>query len=671
MFDRTGTAPEDESASARRFSGPLAFRTTERQTNRPFHLAVDNMPNAMLVVGSSGEILASNRAADGFFLPGSGQLTGRQIDDLLPDLSIALDGESWSRFCDRPQTRTLGGDRPLTAVRSDGAVVPIEIRLKTVVDAAIPHVFASLSDVSERVMQEARQAAAAAGQLHVQRVIADLAARLLTADDIALDETIVDGLRQVAEALKLDQAILWHKQRDQAIAPPYSWSRLPQAPSAVLETSSLLLIATKLARGATACFTRLEDVPGAGETLRRQGMRSVAVIPVETSRGDALARGALAFSTRAVDQEWHPLAIEQLRALSSILGQALARKAAPMSSHALEESRPTRGHEPAEPVQSRPRGSMARLSRPIVCEGPALRTALTQIDQVAQTPATVLLLGETGVGKDVFAQAIHELSPRGHRQMIRVSCAAIPSALIESELFGRERGAFTGALTRQIGRFEAAHQSTLFLDEIGDLPAEVQVKLLRVLQERVIERLGSVQPIKVDVRIVAATNRNLEQAVRDKTFREDLFYRLNVFPIVVPPLRERVEDIPALAWEFVDEFSKTFGKPIESISKESMRQFEQYQRPGNVRELRNVIERAIILATGPCLMVPLPESGPVRPSPSGQTLRNLEIDHIRATLESTNWRVRGHGGAAERLGLKPTTLEGRMAKLGLTRPKHV
>ena len=200
---------------------------------------------------------------------------------------------------------------------------------------------------------------------------------------------------------------------------------------------------------------------------------------------------------------------------------------------------------------------MARLSRLIVCEGPALRPALSQIDQVAQTPATVLLLGETGVGKDVFAQALHELSPRGHRQMIRVSCAAIPSALIESELFGRERGAFTGALTRQIGRFEAAHQSTLFLDEIGDLPAEVQVKLLRVLQERVIERLGSVQPIKVDVRIIAATNRNLEQAVRDKTFREDLFYRLNVFPIVVPPLRERVEDIPALAWEFVDEFSKT------------------------------------------------------------------------------------------------------------------
>jgi len=669
MFDRTGTAPEDESASARRFSGPLAFRTAERQHNRPFHLAVDNMPNAMLVVAGSGEILASNRAADGLFLHGSGQLTGRQIDDLLPDLSIALDGESWSRFCDRPQTRTLGGDRPLTAVRSDGSVVPIEIRLKTIADAAIPHIFASLTDVTDRVMHETRQDAVAAAQLQLQRVIADLAARLVTVDDIALDETIVDGLRQVAEALKLDHAILWHKALDHA-TPPYSWSRLPQSPGAALEMSSLLLIATKLDAGGTACFTHLEDVPGAGEALRRQGMRSLAVIPVEASGGDALARGALAFSSRAVDQEWHPLAIEQLRVVSGILGQALARKAAATSPQAPEEGRRARGPEPAEPFQSRPRGSMARMSRLIVCEGPALRPALTQIEQVAQTPATVLLLGETGVGKDVFAQAIHELSPRSQRQMIRVSCAAIPSALIESELFGRERGAFTGALTRQIGRFEAAHQSTLFLDEIGDLPAEVQVKLLRVLQERVIERLGSVQPIKVDVRIIAATNRNLEQAVRDKTFREDLFYRLNVFPIVVPPLRERVEDIPALAWEFVDEFSKSFGKPIESISKESMRQFQQYQWPGNVRELRNVIERAMILATGTCLTVQLPESGPVPQSPSGQTLRSLEIDHIRAILESTNWRVRGHGGAAERLGLKPTTLEGRMAKLGLTRPKR-
>src|SRR4030095_16740930 len=223
----------------------------------------------------------------------------------------------------------------------------------------------------------------------------------------------------------------------------------------------------------------------------------------------------------------------------------------------------------------------SRTTLPMVAsDSVAMRQVLAQIEQVAPTPATVLLLGETGTGKDVMAQAIHNLSPRHQRQMVRVSCAAIPTALIESELFGRERGAYTGAISRQIGRFEAANQSTLFLDEIGELPMEVQVKLLRVLQERVIERLGSTQSIKVDARIIAATNRNLEDAVRDKTFREDLFYRLTVFPVVVPSLREGVESSPGRVWSFVDKFSKTFRKSIESISKESMRDLQRYAWPG-------------------------------------------------------------------------------------------
>jgi len=310
-----------------------------------------------------------------------------------------------------------------------------------------------------------------------------------------------------------------------------------------------------------------------------------------------------------------------------------------------------------------------KTSQPIVCESAAIQQVLTQVDQVAPTSATVLLLGETGTGKEVMAQAIHERSPRYQREMVRVSCAAIPTALIESELFGREKGAYTGALSRQIGRFEVAHESTLFLDEIGDLPIEVQVKLLRVLQELVIERLGSVQPINVDVRIIAATNRNLEEAVREKTFREDLFYRLNVFPIVVPPLRERIEDIPSLAWSFVDEFSTLFGKPIESISRETMAELQKYEWPGNVRELRNVIERAVILTKGTQLAVPTLRMCR-RPLPqASMTLSALEAEHILSVLEGTDWRIRGTGGAAERLGLKPTTLESRMARLGITRKR--
>ena len=304
----------------------------------------------------------------------------------------------------------------------------------------------------------------------------------------------------------------------------------------------------------------------------------------------------------------------------------------------------------------------------IVWESPAIQLALQQAKQVAALPSTVLLLGETGVGKEVLANTIHESSPRRQRPMIRVSCAAIPATLIESELFGHERGAYTGAVGRQLGRFEAANQSTLFLDEIGELSADVQVKLLRVLQDHVIERLGSTQPVKVDVRIIAATNCDLEKAVAEGRFREDLYYRLNVFPIEIPPLRDRIEDVGPLAWQFVHEFSKSLGKPIQGISVESIQQMERYHWPGNVRELRNVIERAVILAKGPQLTVTMPQ--PMR-SPQSQpslTLRNVQIEHIRATLQSTNWRIRGAGGAAERLGLKPTTLETRMAKLGVTRP---
>jgi transcriptional regulator with GAF, ATPase, and Fis domain len=325
------------------------------------------------------------------------------------------------------------------------------------------------------------------------------------------------------------------------------------------------------------------------------------------------------------------------------------------------------------------RGTTGRLSNsqdaltqgelPARVESAAIHQVLAQIRQVAPTPATVLLLGETGTGKEVMARTIHDLSPRRQRRLIGVSCAAIPPTLIESELFGREKGAYTGALSRQIGRFEAAHQSTLFLDEIGDLPMPVQVKLLRIVEERVIERLGSVQPVKVDVRIIAATNRNLEDAVRDQTFREDLYYRLNVFPIVLPPLRERVEDIPALAWTFVEEFAQSFGKTIESISEESLRELQRYAWPGNVRELRNVIERAVILAKGPELVVAVPRLEDQRTPSNAMTLTELQASHIRAVLASTNGRVRGSGGAAERLGLKPTTLESRMSRLGIARNK--
>jgi formate hydrogenlyase transcriptional activator len=309
--------------------------------------------------------------------------------------------------------------------------------------------------------------------------------------------------------------------------------------------------------------------------------------------------------------------------------------------------------------------SAAETHGPIVYRSEAIRAVLDEVRLVAPTTATVLLLGETGVGKEVIAEAIHQGSPRGRRPMIRVNCAAMPASLIERELFGHERGAFTDAWTRQIGRFETAHGSTLFLDEIGELPLEMQVKLLRVLEDRTIERLGSTASIKVDVRIIAATNRDLEQAVKDGTFREDLFYRLNVFPITIPPLRERVEDIPALVWAFVDELSAAFGRTIDWISNRSLQELQRYPWPGNVRELRNLIERELIAAQGQVLTPRVPQ--PAAGRTGSARLVDVQTEHIRAVLESCGWRIRGASGAAQRLGIKPTTLESRMARLGIAR----
>jgi PAS domain S-box-containing protein len=296
-----------------------------------------------------------------------------------------------------------------------------------------------------------------------------------------------------------------------------------------------------------------------------------------------------------------------------------------------------------------------------------IRKVLRQVEQVALTDSSVLIRGETGTGKELLAQAIHRLSPRGRHVMVKVNCAALPSGLVESELFGREKGAFTGALTRQVGRFEVADGSTLFLDEVGELPPDVQVKLLRVLQDGEFERLGSPRTIKVNVRVIAATNRDLTDEVRKGRFREDLFYRLNVFPIRMPPLRERTEDIPLLVWTFLEDLSSRMGKKITQVPRTTMDALQRHPWPGNVRELRNVIEHGAIITTGNTLKVPvLDDAAPAVALP--QTLADAEREHIQRVLESTGWRIKGPKGAAAALGLNPATLYSRMKKLGI-RPR--
>jgi formate hydrogenlyase transcriptional activator len=307
----------------------------------------------------------------------------------------------------------------------------------------------------------------------------------------------------------------------------------------------------------------------------------------------------------------------------------------------------------------------------IIGESPALKEVLRQVEVVAPTDAIVLIQGETGTGKELIARAIHRLSARRDQTFVPVSCAAIPSGLLESELFGHERGAFTGAIAQKLGRFELAHQGTLFLDEIGDIPLDLQPKLLRVLQEQEFERLGSTRTRRVDVRLVAATHRELAKMVSEGTFREDLYYRLNVFPLTLPPLRERPEDIPLLVRHFVHTYAQRLGKRIGTIPADAVDALVGYHWPGNVRELQNVIERAVILTPDTALR--LPSTGWQRSqavldtAATRQTLEEVERAHIFQVLRDTNWVIGGPQGAAARLGVRRTTLMYRMEKLGIPR----
>jgi PAS domain S-box-containing protein len=309
----------------------------------------------------------------------------------------------------------------------------------------------------------------------------------------------------------------------------------------------------------------------------------------------------------------------------------------------------------------------------LIGHSPGLQEVLEKIRIVAPTDASVLITGETGTGKELIARAIHSASNRKDKPLIKVNCAAFPAGLVESELFGHEKGAFTGAIARRNGRFELANGGTIFLDEIGEIPPETQVKLLRVLQEREFERVGGGSPIKVDIRILAATNRDMLKAIQEKTFRQDLYYRLNVFPLTLPPLRERKDDIPLLVHFLVRKFASRIGKRIDGVAEQAMRQLVDYPWPGNVRELENVVERAVILTRGTTLGVVPDLLSPANAAPGAQqqqTLESVERDHIATVLEQSDGVIDGARGAARILGLHPNTLRNRMKKLGITRTTH-
>jgi transcriptional regulator with GAF, ATPase, and Fis domain len=481
------------------------------------------------------------------------------------------------------------------------------------------------------------------------------------------DAAIHEAQRCIVEALDLDGSTLFERSDVDDLLSTHGWWRpeVPAPPAHVSAKESLPWMLAKLLAGELVCLSSPDELPDGVDraSLLRFDLKSIVVVPVSVAQRIV---GVVSFGVTRAERQWPIEVLERLRLAAGMFGSVLARRESDEAlRRALAEVKRLSDQLSAENLYLR-REVESTLGTSAVGRSAAILRVQAQVRQVAETDATVLLLGETGSGKEVFASQIHEMSRRRGRAMVRVNCAAIPATLIESELFGREKGAYTGALSRQVGRFELANGSTIFLDEIGDLPPEVQVKLLRVLEDKQIERLGSSKVTKVDTRIIAATHRDLEKRIESDLFREDLYYRLNVFPIRVPPLRERTEDIPMLVWRFVEEFSKAFGRRVESIAKDNMDALQRYAWPGNVRELRNLVERAVIGADGPCLTIALP------PNSAGATRRSVklvdvETEHIKSVLASTRWRIRGAGGAAEQLGLKATTLETRMAKLGLHR----
>jgi len=514
------------------------------------------------------------------------------------------------------------------------------------------------------------------------RLIAELSSELCVAGDGDLDSLITAMLARIGDAAGADAMTLITYTAGTAVRTyrcerPAVGEKLEPADSSDVAPlwERLQLEHDPVVLDIPADLPSAALTPDVLDYLRRVALQSAVVVPVVIGSDRTCM---LAVETRA-HRGWSREMVSRLRLFAEIVAFALHRQQGHGGVHETESQFPQaelhEAHDEARPHHAdHERDDEAGRTRStfseIVGESFALRDALRRMEEVVPTRSTVLLLGETGTGKELFARAIHVRGPRRANPFVVVNCAALPPSLIESELFGHTRGAFTGAVTTRQGRFELAHRGTLFLDEIGDLPLDLQTKLLRVLQEGTFERLGSSQGQKVDVRIIAATHRDLRKMMQEDTFREDLFYRLSVFPIRLPALRERPEDIPELVWSIIRKRQRFTQRRIKRVPASVMEQLQRRPWPGNVRELENVIERALIHTTGEVLTL-LEEgveiSSPNKSDEDGTTLSSIERAHIQEVLRACGWRINGAGNAAERLGLHPNTLRFRMKKLGIVR----
>jgi formate hydrogenlyase transcriptional activator len=510
-------------------------------------------------------------------------------------------------------------------------------------------------------------------RIYFEKLLTELSASFVKTPLGRVDEIVEGVLRHIGKILEIDRTDFVQPAEERGqVKFTHSWTTegIQQYPSVNVEEYPWLIEA--ITNGKDVIWSSPDDLPEEAhldkESLKKMGIISGMAIPY-TKGGSFVC--AIAFGSHSnFNRAWSEEDISRIRLLGEVISNALMRQDADLElSRAFSEIKALKDQLKKENVYLREEIKLAHKHEEIIGNSDGIRRVLGHIEQVAETNSTVLIHGETGTGKELVARAIHHLSLRKDKTLVTVNCAALPTSLVEAELFGREKGAYTGAISKQIGRFEIADRATLFLDEIGELPMELQVKLLRVLQSGQFERLGSSKTMRVDVRVITATNKNLEKAIREGRFREDLFYRLNVFPIEVLPLRERGEDILPLTWAFVKEFSENMGKRIKSISRTSLNEIQRYHWPGNIRELRNVIERAMITCKGGTLTIDVPSLSSFS-VPHNLPIEEYERRYILKILEQTGWRIRGERGAAEILGLKPTTLHSRMKKHAIQRPRN-
>ena len=661
---RPASASVFDNPSQNRLSG-LRHVLDPIQFQDVYSALFESAPDAMFATDREGRIVGINREAERQFGYAREELVGEIVEILVPERLRDIHGRYREAYQKAPADRPMDRGREIIALRKDGSEFPVEISLQPVTTDKGVLFCGVVRDISERLAARRIER-----HLRFEEAVAGLSGSFINLPADRVDGEITEGLQVLTEALDADRATFG--QVDAAtgdILVTHSWAR-PGIPhfGGRLPKIALPWLHERLVSGATVFAEKPELLPDEArherEYMESIGIKSAVDVPL---RVGGVTTGGLGIDSFREYQRWDDAIVARIQDVADVFANALSRKRADDElQRAYNEVGQLRDQLQRENLYLREEIQLDHHHVGVVGRSAAMRSVLKKAEQVAVTDSTVLILGETGTGKELIAQTIHQMSSRNGRPMVKVNCAALPSTLIESELFGREKGAYTGALAREIGRFELADKSTIFLDEVGELPAELQSKLLRVLQEGEFERLGSSKTLRVDVRVIAATSRNLPAMVKEGKFREDLFYRLDVFPIAIPPLRERIEDIPALVWHILKDLGKRMGRSIESVHASTMRDFQRYAWPGNVRELRNVIERTLILNHGPVFHGEL-DGAQTNPA-SLRRLNEVEDEYLRNVLQTTHWRVRGPGGAAEVLGLKPTTLEARMKKLGIKRP---